>query len=96
MKGQDRTLEDERSTVHRPPSTVFPHLSSLPELRDGENVLLVPPDDPHAIAAAVSKTAASPELRARLQQGARETATYFTWDKIAQQHLALYKSLLEE
>jgi len=43
-------------------------------LRDGENALLVPPDDPTAVAAAVKRLAADPSLRARLQAGGRETA----------------------
>jgi glycosyltransferase involved in cell wall biosynthesis len=66
----------------------------LPVLRDGENVLLVPPDDPHEIAEAVKRIASSSELRARLQQGARETAQFFTWDKIADAHLELYQKLV--
>lgn len=66
----------------------------LPELRDGENVLLVPPDDPRAIAEAVKRLAASPALCARLRAGARATAEFFTWDKIADQHLELYERLL--
>ncbi len=70
--------------------------SPLPRLRDGENVLLVPPDDTHAIADAVKRIVASPELRAKLQRGALDTAQFFTWDKIADAHLALYKSLLHK
>lgn len=68
--------------------------SRLPQLRGGENVLLVPPDDAHAIAEAVKEIASSSELRERLQRGALETAKAFTWDKIAEAHLELYKKLL--
>lgn len=68
----------------------------LPALCDGENVLLVPPDNPRALADAANRIAASPALRARLQQGARDTAQFFTWDKIADAHLALYHHLLRE
>lgn len=71
------------------------HDGALPELRDGENVLLVPPDDAVAIAGAVKRVVASPELRERLQRGARETAQFFTWARIAQEHLKLYESLLQ-
>jgi glycosyltransferase involved in cell wall biosynthesis len=66
----------------------------LPPLRSGENVLLLPPDDPHAIADAVARLVASPELRAHLETGARETARFFSWAKIAAAHFALYESLL--
>lgn len=68
--------------------------SQLPPLRDGENCLLVPPDDPHATANAVQRLMASPELRAKIGAGARALAQYFTWDKIAQQHLELYKQIV--
>lgn len=66
----------------------------LPALRNGENVVLVPPDDPGAIVEAVNRIASNPTLRAQLQQRARETAQFFTWDKIADAHLELYSKLL--
>jgi glycosyltransferase involved in cell wall biosynthesis len=42
-------------------------------LSDGESALLVPPGDPEALAAAVRRLAADPELGARLSRGGRET-----------------------
>ncbi|CAG0947956.1 partial Putative glycosyltransferase EpsD, partial [Anaerolineae bacterium] len=68
--------------------------SELPILQDGENCLLVPPDDPRALAGAIQRAMASPALRAKISAGARELAQHFTWDKIAQQHLDLYETLL--
>lgn len=68
----------------------------LPALKDGENVLLVSPDDAAAIAEAVKRIAASPELRARLERGAHETAQFFTWDRIAEAHLELYTTLPDD
>jgi len=65
--------------------------SPLPQLCDGENCLLVPPDDPTVLALAILRAAASPELRAKIGAGARKIAQRFTWDKIAQQHLELYQ-----
>jgi glycosyltransferase involved in cell wall biosynthesis len=42
-------------------------VSGVPELvRDGETGMLVPPDDPHALAGAVERLAADPAVRARL------------------------------
>jgi glycosyltransferase involved in cell wall biosynthesis len=65
----------------------------LPSLRDGENCLLVPPDDARALAAAIQRAAASPELRAKIGAGARELARHFAWDTIARQHLELYRQM---
>ncbi|MDE3089242.1 MAG: glycosyltransferase family 4 protein [Chloroflexota bacterium] len=67
--------------------------STLPELRDGENCLMVPPDDPTALALAILRAAALPELRGKIGAGARELAQHFTWDKIARQHLELYERI---
>jgi glycogen synthase len=47
-------------------------------LRDGENALVVPPDDPAALADAVERLAADEELRARLREGGRQTAQRYT------------------
>ena len=69
------------------------HESPLPRLRDGENCLLVPPDDPTALALTILHAMASPELRAKIGAGARELAQHFTWDKIVQQHLELYRQM---
>ncbi len=55
----------------------------VPELLDGENVLLVPPDDPKSLSGAVLRLYGDPDLRRRIGIGARELAGMFTWDKIA-------------
>lgn len=47
-------------------------------LRDGENALLVPRDDPRALAAAVRRLADDGLLRERLCDGGRETAARFS------------------
>ena len=63
------------------------------ELRDGENVLLVPPDDVQALAAAIKRLARSPELRHRLREGAKELSRSFDWEGIAARHLEVYRAL---
>lgn len=68
--------------------------ASLPPLCDGENCLLVSPDDPHALAQAIARAAASPDLRAKMSAGARALAQHFTWDRIVEQHVELYRRLL--
>jgi len=54
----------------------------LAELRQGENVLLVPPDDTPALYQAVESLRYAPDLRRRLGQGARALAQQFTWEEI--------------
>ncbi|MBI5302068.1 MAG: glycosyltransferase family 4 protein [Chloroflexi bacterium] len=71
-----------------------PVASMLPQLSDGENCLLVPPDDPVVLADAIQRALASSELRAKIGAGARELAQHFAWDKIARQHLDLYARML--
>ncbi len=66
----------------------------LPQLKDGENVRLVPPEDPAALAAAMRELAADPALRAKLSAGALELAEQFTWDKIAAQTAAFFEKVL--
>ncbi len=67
----------------------------LPELRDGENVLLVPPDDPDALAAVVARLAADSALQQRLGDGASELSRHFAWDRIAARTADLFARLRE-
>jgi glycosyltransferase involved in cell wall biosynthesis len=66
-------------------------VSSLPELvLDGETGLLVPPDDPGALASAVAQALERPELGAAGQQRAR---TEFSVARMADRTAALYRTL---
>ncbi len=62
-------------------------------LRDGQNILLVAPDDVPATAAAMERLIVAPELRARLRDGALELAQQFTWDSIATKTVQLYEQV---
>lgn len=55
----------------------------LPELDDGENILLAPPDDADALATAVTRVAADPALQQRLGDGAAALSRQFAWERIA-------------
>lgn len=67
--------------------------SRLPQLKSETNCILIPPDNPGAVAHAVAQLMASADLRARIGAGARQLAQHFTWDKIAHQHVELYRRL---
>jgi polysaccharide biosynthesis protein PslF len=66
----------------------------FPMLRDGESALLVPPEEPVRLAAAVEGVMTDQELRRRLAQGAIQLSKHFTWDAIARRHLEVYGRLL--
>jgi glycosyltransferase involved in cell wall biosynthesis len=70
---------------------------ALPEVvgTDGETGLLVAPDDPGALAAAISRLLDDPELRARLGAAGRERVIHrFTWEVTAEGTAACYRALL--
>ena len=66
---------------------------NVPELRHGENILLVPPDAPVALAEAIARLADDARLRRRLGEGAARLAQDFTWGKIAEKTEALYEEI---
>jgi glycosyltransferase involved in cell wall biosynthesis len=63
-------------------------------LDDGQNILLVPPDDALATADAVERLMSTPELRTRLAHGALNLAESFTWDSIAARTAQVYGELM--
>jgi glycosyltransferase involved in cell wall biosynthesis len=65
----------------------------LLEIEDGENMLLVKPGDPEALARAAAEAAADPELLAELQRGAAALAADFTWEQIVRQTETLFRKL---
>ncbi len=56
----------------------------LPELVDGENVLLTPPQNARSLEQAARRLQTDPTLRQRIGDGARRLAQQFTWEHIAQ------------
>lgn len=67
----------------------------IPEFaRDGENALLVPPEDPTALAEAIARAAQDEALRERLIAGGRLTASELSWDRVGPLYEDLYRSLL--
>jgi glycosyltransferase-like protein len=59
-------------------------------LQDGHNALLVPPDEPAALATALGRLADDPDLRRRLAEGGRPLVDRFTWAASARTHREIY------
>ncbi|MBU0494015.1 MAG: glycosyltransferase family 4 protein [Chloroflexi bacterium] len=76
----------------RPTVTTAPRVP-IPELMDGENICLVPPARPVALADGIAALAADEAQRHRLGEGARQLARLFEWDGIARDTLALFEEL---
>jgi glycosyltransferase-like protein len=71
--------------------------SDLPVFREflsqGRDALLVPVDDPPALAAALGQVLDDPDLSAKLRVAALATCERFTWARSAAEHQAIYASL---
>jgi len=66
----------------------------LPQVQDGQNMLLVPPRDAAALAAAAARLWRDDALRARLEEGAATLAAEFTWERIARQTALFFDKVL--
>ncbi|MBN2327360.1 MAG: glycosyltransferase family 4 protein [Candidatus Omnitrophica bacterium] len=73
-------------------------VGGIPEvIRDGETGRLVPPDDPQALAEAVSDLMLDPAAAKRLGGQARQDAqTRFSWPRIAEETIRFYNQLIKE
>jgi len=64
---------------------------------DGETGILVPPDDPYALAAAIERLLDNPELAAEMgRRGRQRVEELYRWDKIVNHLLAAYERVREE
>lgn len=83
------TLAHGRSLISTTPVT------PTPELVHGENIWLVPPDEPTTLAKAIRVVLADELLQQKLGQGAAQVAELFTWDKIAAETAVFFELLLK-
>lgn len=65
----------------------------LPEIRDGENMLLTESRQPRSLVDTVARLTADPELQTRLEAGAEALAQEFAWERIARRTASLFKRL---
>jgi glycosyltransferase involved in cell wall biosynthesis len=72
--------------------------SDLPVMREylvhERNALLVSPEDPNAIAAALVRAVSDPELADTLRRNGLETARRYDWPSSAVRHVQIYRSFL--
>jgi glycosyltransferase involved in cell wall biosynthesis len=72
--------------------------TDLPVFREylapGRDALLVPGNDPPALAAALASVLGDPGLAARLRAAGRAVAARYTWDGTAAEHMAIYATLV--
>ena len=71
-------------------------VGGIPELvTDGENGLLVPPENPRLLGEAISYAMGNPDLMTGMAKRAREKVeANFSWGRIAEKYCAVYESLL--
>ncbi len=65
-------------------------------LEDGVDALLVPPEDPEAMANAVKRILTDPQLAASLSANARKKAEAFSWEKVLPMWEALFYEIMGE
>ncbi len=65
-------------------------------IRDGFNGLLVPPNNPEALAAAIKRAITDTEMMERMGKNARKFAEQRDWSIVAEQTENLYKRALDE
>lgn len=68
--------------------------AALGPLKDGEHVTIVPPGRPAALANRIGSLLDDPSALARLERGAREAASFFSWPSIARTAIDVYADAL--
>lgn len=75
---------------------IAPRVGGIPEaVEDGRTGLLVPPDDPRALAEAIRRMGEHPEERERMGRNGAEAARRFDTAVIAEQLSGIYDELVD-
>lgn len=86
------TLPERRSGLAGPAAVWLGSGPGAAALRDGESILLIPPDDTDSLADALARLADDPSLRAHLSEGARAVAERIAWPTLAVETVRIYRS----
>jgi glycosyltransferase involved in cell wall biosynthesis len=62
---------------------------------DGNNGMLVPAGDVHALVSSLDRILSDSEMHKRLSDGARHTASQLDWPQIARSYISIYESVIE-
>jgi glycosyltransferase involved in cell wall biosynthesis len=74
---------------------VSTHVGGVPFLvDDGVTALLVPPDDPAAMAEAVRRLHTDADAYRQMREAGLQAVTRYTWQQVRAQLFAVYSSLL--
>lgn len=79
--------------MHTGIPVIASNVDGIPEVVTNECGILVPPEQPDALKAALVHLSEAPEERQRMARNAREKAAQFSPDAMAEKYLALYRSL---
>ena len=73
---------------------VASRVGGVPELvEEGRNALLVPPNDPKALAHAIRDLAQDPDRRAQFGRASRRRAELYDWSRLLPRYVALFREL---
>lgn len=73
----------------------FEAVDGLPDLRSCEELLLVPPGNPRALASAAKTLLADRSRAAQIGEAGRQAAKAFDWTRVSDRHVDLYRTILE-
>ena len=76
-------------------AVIVTNVGDLPNLvEDGKEGLVVPPEDPEALADAIIKLLKDDELRKKMEENAYKKVQELSWDNIAKKHIEVYKEVI--